>query len=359
MARKTITKRAEIAGRKLLIKIYGLFQPKQVFSSIPSCYKPRRILFLRHDRIGDMAVTIPFFRAIKRKLPDADIGILVSLRNKILLRYEPDYHLITYRKRPDLFFRSLWEVFRWHPDVVVDLQLKESVTSTTFAIASRAKWRVRIKRDVKLPFNVYVDVGEFWHIQDEMRALFSAIAPIDIDEVPKSIMLSERERKFAEDFFSKVSAPKEKLIGLNISAGFAVRMLSAEDNKRIASHILRRGFVPVILYEPRDAKIAREICDAVRGAYLGPLCPDILHAAAIIEKLNLIVTPDTSVVHIASGFGVPTLALYTANEWNRRRWLPWGVKYRWVASTDYDSLAGINIDDILTKFDELIIELNL
>ncbi len=183
--KKTILKRIEIAGRKLLMRLFALGYPRRVYDSLPPDAPRKKILLMRQDKLGDMAVTLPYFRALKKALPDSEIAILASRQNKILLKYEPDFRQIIYDKRPHKFLLSLWQVFRFHPDVVVDLQLKESATSTIYVLASRAKWRIRAVRPVKLPFNVWVPIGDDWHIRREMETLIGTVAPLNVDSVPQ------------------------------------------------------------------------------------------------------------------------------------------------------------------------------
>ncbi len=154
--------------------------------------------------------------------------------------------------------------------------------------------------------------------------------------------------------------PKDKLVGLNISAGKPERTLSVEENARICAGVLKRGFMPVLMYAPPDFARARQISahPLAKGAILAPKTPDVLYAIALIRELFVLITPDTSMVHFASAMGVPVLALYTANDWNCNRWLPWGVPYRFCQSKDHDTMDGIDIGEVLAKFDELVAEIS-
>ena len=47
------------------------------------------ILVLRYDRIGDMVVTTPLFRALKKGFPDAEFCVLASQTNAAVIRNNP------------------------------------------------------------------------------------------------------------------------------------------------------------------------------------------------------------------------------------------------------------------------------
>ena len=349
-----LLKRLEIAGRKLLMRFFSLWQPKKVYSSIPPEFRIRKILMMRQDKVGDMVITLPFFRALKRSLPEAKIKVLASSLNRSILKHSNEFDLMIYDKRPWKFLLSLWQVFKFHPDVIVDLQYKESATSTLYVAVSFAKWRVRTLQPVKLPYNVCIEVAEETHMREQMKLLFNAVVPISMDNISADFPLSEKEEGFAINFFSNISALKIKRIGMNISAGKPTRMLSNEEYITICRHLREKGYTTILFYAPKYDKVAKEISLAVPGTIVGPVTPDILHVAALMKHVSLMITPDTSVVHIASAFGVPMLALYTANTTNCRQWLPWGVPYRIVQAKDRETMRGIEISEILQKLDELI-----
>ena len=350
--KKTIFKRIEIFGRKILMRFFALLQPKNIYDHLPSDAPKGKILLMRQDKLGDMAVTIPFFRALKRALPESDIKILASRKNEILLKYD-DFDSVIYDKNPIKFLLSLWQVFRFHPDIVVDLQLKESATSTIYVIASRAKWRIRAVRPVKLPFNVWISIGDDWHIRQEMATLIGSIAHLDVENISQGIRIGDVERAFAIKFFSSISVGKDRRVGVNISAGKPERMLTFAENLKLCNGIIERGYTPIILYSPQDEMLAKRLIRIVKRAILSPKTPDVLYAISLLENLRMLITPDTSMIHFASSMKIPVLALYTANDWNCNRWLPWGVLYRFVQSADHDTMEGIDIDEVLEKFDEL------
>lgn len=352
-----LLKRIEITGRKVLMSFFSVLQPRKIYDSLPSEYHPRRILLMRQDKVGDMVVTLPFFRALKRAVPQAEIVILASRVNREILKYDRQFKKIIYDKRPWKFLWSLWKVFLLHPDVVIDLQLKESATSTLYVLASRAKWRIRAERPMKLPFNVYVRIGDDWHIRQEMAVLFGSIAKIQPESVSQDVSLSEREEAFAIKFFSKISVPQKRCVGLNISAGKPIRVLKLQENVAICKHLRKRGMTPILLYSPQDEPVARNIARLARGAVLSPKTPDILHAAALLNHTAMLISPDTSIIHIASALGIPTVGLYTANDWNCNRWLPWGVPYRYVQSKQRESMEGINLSEVFEKIDSLLKEI--
>lgn len=56
-------------------------------------------------------------------------------------------------------------------------------------------------------------------------------------------------------------------------------------------------------------KVADILAEAKIGVALGPQ-PHLLDFVALVATADLVITPDTSVVHLASTFNIPQLALY-------------------------------------------------
>jgi ADP-heptose:LPS heptosyltransferase len=72
----------------------------------------------------------------------------------------------------------------------------------------------------------------------------------------------------------------------------------------------------------------------------------ILDVAAIIRKLGLLISPDTSLVHIARGFKVPVVALMPNK--TLRRWRPFGQEQGMVVCKTGDHIHDITVDEVFS-----------
>lgn len=52
----------------------------------------KKILFLRHDGVGDMVLSTPLFRALKKNFPDARLTVLASERNYGIIQNNPTFY---------------------------------------------------------------------------------------------------------------------------------------------------------------------------------------------------------------------------------------------------------------------------
>ncbi|MBI5238200.1 MAG: glycosyltransferase family 9 protein [Deltaproteobacteria bacterium] len=53
-------------------------------------FKPKSVLFIRRDNIGDLVCTTPAIRAVRLKYPEAEIAVLVTSYNVDIVRNNPD-----------------------------------------------------------------------------------------------------------------------------------------------------------------------------------------------------------------------------------------------------------------------------
>ena len=69
--------------------------------------------------------------------------------------------------------------------------------------------------------------------------------------------------------------------------------------------------------------------------------PTIRHAIAALAGAAIVVTPDTSVVHIAAAFDTPIVALYPNVEWNLKKFRPLSTRAEVVQPDDAQAFADI------------------
>jgi len=110
-----------------------------------------KIIFIRRDNVGDLVCTTPAIRAVRKKLPDAKIGVLVNTYNADAVKNNPDIdEVYIYQKTghvPEKNKISVWlhnfQIFRKirkeHYDVAVGCGLY-SPTTERFAFFTGAKY---------------------------------------------------------------------------------------------------------------------------------------------------------------------------------------------------------------------------
>jgi ADP-heptose:LPS heptosyltransferase len=67
-----------------------------------------------------------------------------------------------------------------------------------------------------------------------------------------------------------------------------------------------------------------------------------------------VVTPDTSVVHIASAFNVPQVALFPPVEWNLHKFRPLSDRSVVLQPSEGAPLASIRTEDVIEAMENLL-----
>src|SRR6185312_13841267 len=122
--------------------------------------RPRRVLFLRHDRAGDMILSTGVMRAIARSHPTITLDVLASPANAAILE-AADYvgEVIVFdKKRVSTYLSKALRLRRNKYDAVIDCMVTApSLTTLLLVAASGARYRVGIAgRGNDAAFNVTV-----------------------------------------------------------------------------------------------------------------------------------------------------------------------------------------------------------
>lgn len=339
-----ILKKLEILGRGMFHRVlFSAVSSGGVLESVPDDDRLKRILIFRQDRIGDMIMTLPLIRRIKDLYPDVRIGIVASKSNRIILKYEAGLDVITHRKDPAGFVSSLVEARNFDPDASVDMHMHDSTTSFIYAVSSGARWRLHIDRENKLPFNIRVKAPRDGHIMDAFAGLLSGLGrKVETKGLNREVSLSNAENCFAQNFWNRSAIKPGDCVAINVSAGGENRRWSVDRYVRVCSDILDMGLNPLILYSPSDLSSAEAIRRKEPGVLVSPVTPSILHLAAIIRDIAVLVSPDTSVVHLAASYGIPVVGMYLPFDPLLPKWYPWDVKSEILMASDHKSLDSVS-----------------
>jgi ADP-heptose:LPS heptosyltransferase len=142
---------------------------------------------------------------------------------------------------------------------------------------------------------------------------------------------------------------------MNVSVGEARRRWTDDKYLALARHV--RARLPsarvLILGTGADADTARMLAAETKAqAWAGPLS----QAMALMATADLVITPDTAVIHIASAFERPLVALMRRGA---EFWGPYRSPSRLAIGPDAEQLAPLTVDTAVRAVDEMIAEAGL
>jgi ADP-heptose:LPS heptosyltransferase len=81
---------------------------------------------------------------------------------------------------------------------------------------------------------------------------------------------------------------------------------------------------------------------------------NLKEASAVISRLDLLISPDTSLVHIARSFRVPVVGLYSRFMKNFLLWRPFDQEVGAVVSGNDDNIFDITVDQVFDTFIQVV-----
>src|ERR1043165_9223234 len=99
--------------------------------------RPHRVLFLRHDRIGDMIVSTGLIHAIAEAHPGLELDVLASPANAPVLAGAGDVHrvIVFDRRRVASYWSALRELRAQKYDAVIDCMVTAPSVTTLLLMA--------------------------------------------------------------------------------------------------------------------------------------------------------------------------------------------------------------------------------
>ena len=350
-------KRLELWWRRLWIRILVRLMRRADGAGAPDWgARPHRILFLRHDRAGDMIVSTGVMRAIARSHPTITLDVLASPANAAILDAAPYVHqvIVFDKKKIGSYLPTCLRLRRGRYDAAIDCMVTApSLTTLLLILASGARHRVGIAgRGNDAAFNVLVPPGGENH--PHMVDLLAALAPafgVDAGVVERrpTLELTDDEHARAAAAWNDGGSATRVLV--NVSAGSSERTWPESSYAAVMRRVRERVPDAVMRVIAAPSEIERGERVAAAGGGTVVRTPSIRDAFALVASADLLVTPDTSITHAASAFRTPSVVIFVRGK--AERWGLYDTPGVNVEHTD-DTLETLATERVLAAVDELL-----
>jgi heptosyltransferase-3 len=286
-----------------------------------------RVLVVALRRLGDVLLTTPLIRSIKRAFPGASIEMLVFAGTEGILSGNPDLSgVIAIPTRPSagdtlLLIRRLARRY----DLALSTQTGDRPTTLAWIAGRQSAGPVEadglaatIKRWALS--RSYVRNPEQHRVVDVLRLADL----VGIGAVPEIVCPQGGVRR---DLI-----PMQSYAVVHAAPMFTYKRWTADGWRALAAALRQRGLGIVTTGAKSDASYLDEVwrgCDVVRLD--GKLeWPEVTSA---IRSAQVYVGPDTAITHLAAATGTPTVALYGPTD--PRLWGPWslgGLDRPWLSA---------------------------
>lgn len=313
------------------------------------------ILLIRFERIGDVLVSVPVLRAIRRRYPDSPIDLLVSRANRAVREAAAPFvdRIWCYQKTIGSALGLLHALRRARYHAVVDLIDHPSTTAQLVIAWCHPPVAVGL---------LHAESGRYTHAAPALDAAVAhpvdrfaqLLLPFGIDPAREPLDLEYRLGPDDVAGARAVLGPRLRPMrfGVNISSRQPDRFWGRANYVELVRRVMAgHGDVAVtVCGSPDDAAEVGHIARAT-GAQAVPPCASFHAFAAIIHEFDLLLTPDTAAVHLAAAWKLPTVALYQA-ETGVAPWLPYRTPHR--AVVDPRSIPDIPVELVTAAVDDLL-----
>jgi heptosyltransferase-3 len=284
-----------------------------------------RVLVVALRRLGDVLLTTPLIRSLKRAYPDCAIEALVFAGTQGILSGNPDLAgVMTVPERPSLRDSlSLFPRLSRRYDLAVSTQTGDRPIFLAWLAGRRRAGpleadRSSIKRLV-LHYSYTTDRSEH-RVRDLLRVA-------DLLGIP-----SCQEIVCPQGAGRPGLLPPQPYAVLHAAPKFTYKRWTGAGWRALAAALRAHGLTAVAIGASTDGPYLDTIwrdADVVR--YDGALAwPEV---TALIQAARVYIGPDTAVTHLAAATGTPTVALYGPTD--PRIWGPWpagGLDAPWAAA---------------------------
>ena len=299
---------------------------------------PRRILLLRLERIGDLLMALPAIADLRMQAPDAVVDLVVGSWNADLARALPAVtNVLTLdpswlaRENSGAALPSLLRTARRWRTRAYDLAInfEPDVRSNLLVAVSGAAWTAGYRSGGGgALLDVALDYDPRAHTTDNARRLVARAlrAPIRSGRdraaaitIPTDAHTRARQLLGPADSAAAIAATETRpgrrapLIGVHVSGGRAVKQWEPERFGEVARRLIAaRGATIVLTGSADDRALVDRVSRMLPAQHTidaaGHL--DLLTLAAVLGRLDLLITGDTGPMHLAAAVETPIVAVF-------------------------------------------------
>jgi heptosyltransferase III len=298
------------------------------------------IAILATEKIGDSVLLTPLLRNLRHHFPKLEIHVIcVKKASADFFRNDPHVTTVHFIKE---FIEYTRNVLLRKFDLLFNVKDGPSTTFLLQTFLIRARFKVGHKNPYHEGlFNHLLRIDFNTNMALKNCSLLSFLSiTIPKDECRPYLPPAAVSSVFTS-FISKIE--HGLFIGINISAGGLNRYWIEEKWSALISRFPSLLFM--IFSAPDDREMKLRLEKAHGNVTLTPPTSNIYEAGLLVNVLRLLITPDTSLIHVASCYNTPVIGLYTNAPAEQTRFGPFLIKYELIVSAT-TQVSDIDIEAV-------------
>jgi heptosyltransferase-2 len=266
-----------------------------------------RILCVRFSSIGDVLLTTPLVRALKRRHPDAELFFVTKRAMAPLVADNPHITRVVALEPGEPITGLARRVRALDPTHGLDLH--GSLRSTALRLLVRCRWSGYSKRKIARTTLIAMKIDLYGKHVPVPARYFEAARALDVhpDGDPPEFFLAAEAQERMGRWLAERGLDVKPFAALAPGAAHATKRWPIAHWQALAERLRRAGYGLVAVGGPEDRDLARQLGPAVASA-AGALT--LQETGACLARAAVLVSGDTGVMHMAAGVGTPVVSLF-------------------------------------------------
>lgn len=286
---------------------------------------PEKILIIRLSSLGDILLSTPLISLLKKQFPEAQIDFLVKSEYAQLVKYHPALNRVIEFDASDGFAglrRLKKQLLKQHYRVVIDIHRNLRSRYLTMGANLFSGQRVRVlkmKKNqlkrfllVKFKINHYRRKGQRIIPVWEKYIRAAASLGIAVENPGIQIYLQPDAEKKAEEYLGDLPPGKWTVAVAPGAKHFTKRWLPEYFVELIRRLHEKFALNCILVGGEDDREVVEEILSMLPPGLAAPAAGkfSLTETAALLKKMELVISNDSGLMHLAAAFQKPTVAIF-------------------------------------------------
>lgn len=274
--------------------------------------KQKRILISRPDRIGDVVLSTPIPRAIKKQFPGSYVALLLKEYTKDLYLNNPYVDAVItiddLLEEKTTFFTKAKEIHKYQFTHSLALLPNQTINYLLFCAGIKTRIGEGTRLYQFITFTKSVSRKNYIPLRHEADYCMDLARKIGVvtEDLASEIFLSDDEAAEVKMLKKQFAKGKEFLIGVHSSSGNSAPNLPVEKYKELILALKEKPGYKLIV---TDNIIPEEIKD-IEGVVYPNIGLPLRESIKRFASLDCLISASTGPMHICAGLKVPTISLF-------------------------------------------------
>lgn len=325
-----------------------------------------KILLLRQDRLGDLLISTSFLRNLREILPNAEIHILLGKSNHFAQGVIAKYIDKTWYYNKKIFgaYKLIYQLKKENFNYVIDLLDNSSRTSALFIKCIKSTNNIGFIKENKSLYNYQVELPDKlqFHIVERLANLLVFINntltsnhKITLEDLNLDLEYTFTKKPLTSPFYDKTKTN----IFINLFGSKEDKSLGVKGNIHLIQSLVKNPNYHLMVSTTKKWEVffnqIREGVGEKDNLFFLPFSDELDFTANLIRSSDLVISPDTAIVHLAACFKTPCIVFYPCEEkeYGGKYWLPYNTKNATLVSQD-GQITSISVDTILNAIANIL-----